>query len=68
MARVLGVKVDDLRAQDIRPPIDEIKRMTQRNPKYALAFRTMIDKKISADELLDLAKQKEAPKHTKPKE
>jgi transcriptional regulator with XRE-family HTH domain len=67
MAKVLGVKIDDLRAQDIRPPIDEIKRMTQRNPKFALAFRTMIDKKISADDLLDLAKRKGAPKQTKQK-
>ena len=67
MARVLGVKVDDLRAQDIRAPIDEIKRITQRDPKFALAFRTMIDKKISADDLLDLANRKQAAKQTKPK-
>jgi len=66
IARVLGVKVDELRAHDTRAPIDDIKRVTLSNPKFALAFRTMIDKKISADDLLAFVKQKEGHKH-KPK-
>lgn len=68
IAKVLGVKVEDLRARDTRPPIDEIKRITQSDPKFALAFRTMIDKKITAEDLLELAKKKEGQKASnKPK-
>ena len=58
IARVLGVKLEDLQAMDVRAPIEEIKRLTQNDPRYALAFRTMIDKKVSAEELLKLANQK----------
>jgi transcriptional regulator with XRE-family HTH domain len=62
IARELGVKVDDLRARDTRAPIDEIKRITERDPKFALAFRTMIDKRLSADELLALFAKREQRK------
>jgi hypothetical protein len=52
---------------DVRPPIEDIKRLTQNDPRFALAFRTMIDKKVSADELLDLANQKKDERHPKQK-
>lgn len=68
IAKALGVKIEDLRAQDTRPPIEEIKRMAQSDPKFALAFRTVIDKKITADDLLDLVQKKAADKSgNKPK-
>jgi transcriptional regulator with XRE-family HTH domain len=67
IARVLGVKLEGLQAMDVRAPIEDIKRLTQSDPRYALAFRTMIDKKVSAEELLQLANQKksERPKREK---
>lgn len=55
IARVLDVKVESLQAMDVRAPIEDIKRLTQSDPRYALAFRTLIEKKVSADELLKLA-------------
>ena len=67
IARVLKVKLEELQAMDVRPPIDDIKRLTQNDPRFALAFRTMIDKKVSADELLELANQKKDEKHPKQK-
>jgi len=67
IARVLKVKLEELQAKDLRPPIDDIKRLTQNDPRFALAFRTMIDKKVSADELLDLANQKKNERHRKQK-
>jgi transcriptional regulator with XRE-family HTH domain len=67
IARVLGVKLESLQAMDVRAPIEEIKRLTQDDPRFALAFRTMIDKKVSADELLKLANQKRHEGHPKPK-
>ena len=52
---------------DLRAPIDDIKRITLDDPTFALAFRTVIDKKISADELLEFVKKKENERKGKDK-
>ena len=67
IARALKVKVEELRALDVRAPIDDIKRITLNDPTFALAFRTVIDKKVTADELLELLKQKETEKRSRDK-
>jgi transcriptional regulator with XRE-family HTH domain len=67
IARVLEVKLEKLQAMDVRAPIDDIKRLTQNDPRFALAFRTMIDRKVSAEELLALANQKKDERHPKQK-
>lgn len=67
IARVLKVKLEELRALDVRPPIEEIKRVTHNDPTFALAFRTVIDNNISADELLEFVKSKEEEKKGKQK-
>jgi len=59
MARVLKVKAEELRAMDVRAPIDDIKRITLDDPTFALAFRGVIDKKITANELLEFVKKRE---------
>lgn len=58
MARILGVTVDKLMEHDTRPPIEDIKRITASNPRYALAFRTVINEGISPDELMEIADRK----------
>jgi transcriptional regulator with XRE-family HTH domain len=58
LARILNVPFDELKAHDSRPPIEEMKRLTATDPRYALAFRTVIDRNITAEDLLDLAKRK----------
>jgi transcriptional regulator with XRE-family HTH domain len=65
IARVLGVSQEELRKRDMRAPIDEIKRVTQSDPKFAMAFRTVIDKKISADDLLRWAERHTSEKPKK---
>jgi transcriptional regulator with XRE-family HTH domain len=67
MARVLKVKVEELRAIDVRAPIDDIKRITQNDPTFALAFRSVIDKNITADELLEFVKKTDTAKQSKAK-
>jgi transcriptional regulator with XRE-family HTH domain len=67
IARILKVKVEELRGMDLRAPIDDIKRITLDDPTFALAFRTVIDKKISADELLEFVKKKENERKGKDK-
>jgi transcriptional regulator with XRE-family HTH domain len=58
MARILGVTVDDLKAHDIRPPVEEMKERIAVNPRYAFAFRQVLDHNITPEELIELAKRK----------
>src|SRR5262249_48039593 len=55
LARILSVTFEELKAHDTRPPIEEMKKLSAADPLYAVAFRTMIDRKPSAEELLKLA-------------
>jgi transcriptional regulator with XRE-family HTH domain len=54
MARVLKLDLDELKQHDPRAPLEEIRRMAEQDPSYAFAFRTLIDRKLSADEMLRL--------------
>jgi transcriptional regulator with XRE-family HTH domain len=67
IARILKVKLEELREMDVRAPIEDIKRITQDDPTFALAFRTVIDKNISANELLEFVRKKEGEKKGKDK-
>jgi len=58
MAVLLQVPVEDLKAHDDRPPTEEMKKLIAANPRYALAFRTVVDRKVSPEDLLSLAKKR----------
>ena len=61
IARILEVTVEDLRDHDTRPPIEEIKRITEADPRYVVAFRTVIDRKVSPEKLIELAEDESVP-------
>lgn len=65
IAQELEVEERELRKRDMRAPIEEIKRVTQSDPKFAMAFRTVIDKNISADQLLKWAEKQPSEKSKK---
>ena len=52
MAQILGTSKEDLKMYDHRPPVQELKRLSEADPMYGIAFRKMIDKKISAEDLI----------------
>jgi transcriptional regulator with XRE-family HTH domain len=62
MAHVLDVPLNDLKKHDTRPPLEELKRITSLDPTYGFALRTVIEKKVSADQLLNLAKKSDQKK------
>ncbi len=55
MAPILKVSLEDLKRHDTRPPLAEIKRITEADPLYAVAFRKVIAGKISPQKLIELA-------------
>ena len=44
IARELGVKPDELRRYDTRPPLEDLKRLAQSNPAYGVALRRIVVK------------------------
>ena len=57
IAKALGVSFEELKKLDTRPAVEEMKNKAMRDPRWGLAFRQVIDQKISPDELLELMKK-----------
>lgn len=55
---MLGTPVEDLKRYDMRPPIDDLRRLAAEDPRFGLAFRLVRDKKVTPDELIRLAEGK----------
>lgn len=55
MAHALGVPVTELQAHDTRAPLEDLKRLAELNPAYGIAFRKVIDNKVSPEDLMKLA-------------
>lgn len=58
MANILGVPMEDLKSYDSRLPIDDLKRIAETDPALGFALRKLVDKQVSAQELLDLLKKR----------
>src|SRR3546814_14363865 len=61
MARLLKLNLAELKQHDQRAPLDEIKRLTEQDPGYAFAFRTLLDRKLQPEELLQLVFKRQPP-------
>jgi transcriptional regulator with XRE-family HTH domain len=57
MAHVLGTSVDDLKSHDMRAPVEDLKRRAASDPVFGLALRKVLEKDVSADQLIELAKK-----------
>jgi transcriptional regulator with XRE-family HTH domain len=55
IAHALGISLEELQTYDTRPPVDELRHLSAVDPAYGLAFRTVINKKISSGDLLKFA-------------
>lgn len=59
VAEVFGVSVDELLKYDTRPPVREFHQAALADPGFGLAFRQVLDKQVSAEELLEFIRQRE---------
>jgi transcriptional regulator with XRE-family HTH domain len=59
IASVLGVSLDELRKYDTRPPVEDLKRKAESDPTFGFALRKIMEKDVSADELMKLIEKKE---------
>ena len=62
IAAALRVPLAKLEEHDNRPPVEEIKRLSEADPTFGFAFRKLVDemveKNISADDILKFTNQK----------
>lgn len=58
LAKALETTVEDLEQYDPRPPIEELRRRSASDPNFGYALRKLVDKKVSADDILKLANKK----------
>ncbi len=63
IAQILKTSVEELREFDTRPALEELKRLASTDPAYGFAFRQIVEKRLTSQELLDLI----AKKSTEPK-
>ena len=59
IATELGVPLDELQKYDTRPPVEDLKRKAESDPTFGFALRKMMEKDISAEELMKLIEKKE---------
>lgn len=57
MAKILAVPLSELKRLDLRPRMEELKRLVESNPVYGVALRKLADKEISPEDLLKLIKK-----------
>jgi transcriptional regulator with XRE-family HTH domain len=57
LADYLGTTAEDLHSYDTRPPVEDIKRLASTDPLYGIAFRRVINERITAKRLIDLLDQ-----------
>ncbi len=59
LARALGTTPEEMKKHDTRPPMRDLRRMTAADPQYGFAFRQLIEKKVTPEELLRFLKSRE---------
>jgi transcriptional regulator with XRE-family HTH domain len=58
IAKELNVSEKELSKFDTRPPTENMRTMSQKDPKYAFAFRSIMESGLTADEMIHIAKKK----------
>ena len=53
LAECLGTTVEDLQKYDVRPPVQELKRITANDPAMGFALRRVVDEGITSRDLLE---------------
>lgn len=53
MAQILRVPLEELQRHDLRPPVEQLRRMVERNPTYGVALRKLAEKKVDPEALIE---------------
>lgn len=54
LSDVLGIPTKELQSYDPRPPVEDLKRLTESNPKYGVAFRKIVRDGITPEQIMNL--------------
>jgi len=59
MAKHLGASLNDLKSLDTRSTGEELKKLASTDPAWGFAFRSVLDKGVTPEELLRLIEKKQ---------
>ena len=59
IAHVLETSLEELQQFDTRPPLREFQRAALSDPGYGIAFRQMMERNISSEELLQFIRERD---------
>lgn len=62
IAKLLDQSVEELKSFDTRPPMEALKRLASSNPLMGVALRRVVEKNVSASDLIELLKKVEKKK------
>lgn len=62
IARLLDFPLEELRHLDLRPKVDELKKLVESDPVYGVALRKLADGEIAPADLLKLIRRRD-PKY-----
>lgn len=62
MAKLLGAVLENLKSFDTRPTGEKLKKLASSDPAWGFAFRSVLDKGMTPEELLRLIEKKQKPK------
>lgn len=68
IARALDTSLEELARFDTRPPIEALKRLASDNPAFGQALRKLVERKISAEQIIALADDRGEPDTTEENE
>lgn len=57
IAGLLDTSIEELQKFDSRAPVDELKRLAQAEPAFGFALRTLVDKKVTPEDILKLTEK-----------
>ena len=53
ISKELGESIESLKKYDTRPPVEELKRLAAANPLMGVALRRVVERKVSASDLIE---------------
>jgi len=59
VAQALQSSLADLKKNDTRPPLREFRKATHANPEFGFAFRQVMEKQVSPQELLEFVQRRD---------
>jgi hypothetical protein len=56
----VGTSAEDLKKYDTRPPVDQIRKLSNADPAYGFALRKLVDENLSPEEIMKIVQTRQS--------